>query len=131
MNLGTILYTWMFGELVGSDEFGNRYYRNSKDIRRLRERRWVMYKGPHEPSTVPPEWHAWIHHTAAQPLTESAAQAPSWQKPHQPNLTGTEQAYYPMPGGPGGSPVGSGAYQPWLPNAPGMTEEGQGEGGNG
>ena len=23
MNLGTILYSWRFGELVGSDEFGN------------------------------------------------------------------------------------------------------------
>ncbi len=54
MNLGTILYTWIFGELVGSDEFGNRYYHNPEDLRRGRERRWVMYKGDHEPSKVPP-----------------------------------------------------------------------------
>ncbi len=114
MNLGTILYTWIFGELVGSDEFGNRYYHNPEDLRRGRERRWVMYKGDHEPSKVPPEWHAWIHHTVPQPLTESAAQAPVWQKPHQPNLTGTEHAYYPMPGAPG-------PYEPWLPGSPGSA----------
>ena len=120
MNLGTILYTWIFGELVGSDEFGNRYYHNPKDLRRRRERRWVMYKGSHEPSKVPPEWHAWVHHTSPQPLTENAAQAPSWQKPHQSNPTGTEQAYYPMPGVPG-------PYEPWSPTG----HDGEGEGGDG
>jgi len=126
MNLGTIFYTWMFGELIGSDEFGNRYYRNQKDIRRGRERRWVMYRGAHEPSKVPPEWHAWVHHTVDQPLTESAAQAPSWQKPHQPNPTGTPAAYQPH--------AGEGGYEAWMPGntsaSPGAPPGSPGDTGN-
>ena len=47
MSLGTLLYTWLRGELVGTDQFGNRYYRE-KGGRPLvkgggmpsRERRW-------------------------------------------------------------------------------------------
>ena len=49
MSIGTRLYTWLRGELVGSDEFGNRYYREkgAKALRRgggleSRERRWVL-----------------------------------------------------------------------------------------
>ena len=28
MITGTLFYTWLHGKLVGTDEFGNRYYRN-------------------------------------------------------------------------------------------------------
>ena len=38
--LGTRFYTWRKGELVGSDEGGNRYYRE-----RGGDRRWVIYNG--------------------------------------------------------------------------------------
>ena len=70
MTIGTLLFTWWKGERVGTDEFGNRYYRE-KPGRQLRpgggrdsrERRWVLYKGEAEASKVPPEWHAWLHHT--------------------------------------------------------------------
>ena len=68
--LGTRLLTWLRGELVGTDDYGNRYYRLKGDKpqrlgggRFSRERRWVMYKGEPEGSKVPPEWHAWLHHT--------------------------------------------------------------------
>ena len=44
MNIGTVIYTWLRGELVGTDEFGNRYYRNRRK-RRGKEQRWVLYKG--------------------------------------------------------------------------------------
>src|SRR5579862_7546931 len=55
MTIGTRLFTWWKGELVGTDQFGNRYYRE-KPGRRLRagggresrERRWVLYKGTSE-----------------------------------------------------------------------------------
>ncbi len=67
--LGTWLLTWLRGAPVGTDEYGNRYYRLKGDKpRRLgggrfsRERRWVIYKGEAEGSKVPPEWHAWLHH---------------------------------------------------------------------
>ena len=54
---GTQLWTWWYGELVGQDEFGNRYYRTKGgkiDPTLLMERRWVIYHGEAEASTVPP-----------------------------------------------------------------------------
>ena len=45
---GTQFWTWMYGEKVGEDEFGNRYYRTrgGKIDRGLGfERRWVIYNG--------------------------------------------------------------------------------------
>src|SRR5256886_9928731 len=57
--LGTRLLTWLRGELVGSDAYGNRYYRLKGDKpKRLgggrfsRERRWVIYNGEPEGSKV-------------------------------------------------------------------------------
>ena len=35
---GTFLKTLFFGKYVGSDEYGNKYYKNKKD------ERWVIYK---------------------------------------------------------------------------------------
>ena len=65
--IGTWLLTWLRGARVGSDEYGNRYYRLKGDKpqrlgggRFSRERRWVIYKGDAEGSKVPPEWHAWL-----------------------------------------------------------------------
>ena len=57
---GTQLWTWRFGELVGSDEQGNRYYRTKGrkiDPTLGFERRWVIYNGVAEASRVPPSWH--------------------------------------------------------------------------
>ena len=119
MSLSTTLFTLFCGELVGTDEFGNKYYRNTKKRyeRHGRERRWVVFKGSDEASKVPPEWHAWLHHTVKEPLTEQAAQAKEWQKIHLPNMTGTKTAYRPS----GHDAVGGhraaadGDYQAWTP----------------
>ncbi len=56
MSVGTKLYTWLHGELVGRDQFGNRYYRAKGGAKRsdLKERRWVLYEGEPEASRVPP-----------------------------------------------------------------------------
>jgi len=117
MKIGTLLYTWLFGKLVGTDEWGNRYYRSKGGQRYGRERRWVLYDGKAEASKVPSEWHAWLHHTTEAPLTENAAQANPWQKPHMPNLTGTDAAY--KPGGqdrrPGEPARDTGGYERWTP----------------
>ncbi len=120
MSLGTRLFTMFNGKLVGTDEFGNKYYCSpkKKHDRHGRQRRWVMYNGMPEASKVPPEWHAWLHHTVDEPLTEEAAQAKPWQKRHLPNLTGTKGAYRPS----GHDTLGgqrastSGDYQAWEPN---------------
>lgn len=114
MHIGTLLYTWLKGELVGTDSFGNRYYRASGARLHGRERRWVLYRGRGEASKVPPEWHAWLHHMAERPLSELAAQPRPWQKPHLPNLTGTLGATFPA-GYDGARQPASADYRPWTP----------------
>ena len=102
---GTQLWTWLYGEFVGEDEFGNRYFRRRGgkiDATLLMERRWVIYNGVAEASTVPPSWHGWLHHTVDVPPTQEKYKPYPWQKPHRPNLTGT-------PGGPAADRFDAGA----------------------
>jgi NADH:ubiquinone oxidoreductase subunit len=120
--IGTRLLTWLRGELMGSDAYGNQYYRLKRDNpsgrgggRFSRERRWVIYKGEPEGSKVPPEWHAWLHHTVDE--VPGAWPHYAWEKPHEPNLTGTPQAYRP-PGSVlrgGHRARATGDYEPWMP----------------
>lgn len=116
MTIGTRLFSFLFGKCVGRDEFGHRYYIDRRSAGTKRERRWVIYKGEAEASRVPPEWHAWLHHNRAAP-PERTGSAYAWQKPHQPNLTGTDLAYRP----PGHVLAGgqrapqSGDYEAWSP----------------
>lgn len=116
--LGTLLYTLFKGARVGTDEFGNRYYRSRGARLHGRERRWVIYKGANEASKVPPEWHAWLHHTVDQPLTQFAAEARPWQQPHLANPTGTADAYRPsghdIQGGHRQATTAD--YEPWRPD---------------
>ncbi len=93
MSFGTWLYTLVKGDLVGVDLFGNQYYRSKGKKLNKRERRWVVYHGLSEASKVPAEWHAWLHHTFDEPLTEAAAKPFFWQQIHTPNLTGTLGAH--------------------------------------
>ncbi|MDP6573769.1 MAG: NADH:ubiquinone oxidoreductase subunit NDUFA12 [Rhodospirillales bacterium] len=117
MNTGTVIYTWLMGAQVGTDEFGNRYYRGKGRRLQGRERRWVLYKGGAEASKIPPEWHAWLHHTCEEPLSDSAAQPRPWQKEHVPNLTGTAKAYRPSGHDYRGGrrAPATGDYQAWRP----------------
>ena len=86
--IGTFIYTMIKGKFVGKDEFGNKYYSNSK------ERRWVVYKNIVDSSKIPAEWHLWIHFlTNNTPLTN--LNKFKWQKKHEENLTGTKGAYKP------------------------------------
>jgi NADH:ubiquinone oxidoreductase subunit len=102
MTLGTRLLTWLRGELVGIDAYGNRYYRErgAAPLQRgggrfSREKSWVIYNGEPEGSKVPPEWHAWLHHTVNEVPRADRPRYP-WEKPHQPNMTGRPNAYYPL-----------------------------------
>ncbi|MAI61206.1 MAG: NADH:ubiquinone oxidoreductase subunit NDUFA12 [Micavibrio sp. TMED27] len=107
-------------ELVGEDAMGNKYYRSSKPrAGSKRERRWVIYKGAPEASKVPPEWHGWLHHqTDAVPAEENESFRREWQKPHQPNMTGTNAAYRPpghiLEGGKRDKATGD--YEAWTPS---------------
>jgi len=118
MHLGTLFNTWLHGDLVGSDEFGNRYYRSKTKKARGREQRWILYRGKVEASRIPPEWHAWLHHTSAEPLTEQSTRQRDWQLEHSPNMTGTAAAYRPKGHAyqGGDRAAATGDYEAWSPN---------------
>jgi NADH:ubiquinone oxidoreductase subunit len=86
---GTRLKTLISGRLVGQDSFGNKYYKNKKG------ERWVIYANEIDASKIPVEWYSWIHNTPNKIQNEHDLKKYFWQKPHQPNLTGTKEAYYP------------------------------------
>ena len=87
--LGTKLKTFFFGKLVGTDSLGNRYYESKSG------KRWIIYSGEIDASKIPNEWYSWIHFTKNKIENNHDLKKYDWQKPHQPNLTGTEAAYYP------------------------------------
>jgi len=95
--VGTRWFTLWNGKLVGHDAFGNRYYEQTRIGKGAsRKKRWVMYKGLAEPSKVPPEWHGWLHYTLETPPEAGKLRRYIWQKPHLPNLTGTQGRYLPQ-----------------------------------
>ncbi|MGF1549002.1 MAG: NADH:ubiquinone oxidoreductase subunit NDUFA12 [Sphingomonadaceae bacterium] len=110
--IGTAIHTARHGIKVGSDHLGNIYYR-SKDGKR----RWVIYDGPNDASTVPPEWHGWLHGTFDELPEEFLPPRRGFERPPTPNLTGTDRAYRP-PGAiaTGGSRApATGDYEAWTP----------------
>ena len=108
---GTRLWARMRGEEVGRDEFGNVYYRG-KDGRRM-----VIYNGAAEATKIPPGWHAWMHKRTDEVPTEGSYRAHAWEKPYQPNLTGSAQAYRPDGSllAKGERPRVTGDYDAWSP----------------
>src|SRR5918999_701593 len=117
---GTQVWTALYGEFVGTDEFGNRYYRTKGgriDPTLGFERRWVTYNGVAEASTIPPSWHGWIHHMTDVPPTQEWVEPRPWWKPHRPNLTGTPGAQRPTGStlAQGRRPRATGDYKPWTP----------------
>lgn len=102
---------------VGTDQLGNKYYSAKPRKGYNRNRRWVIYKGEPEASNVPPEWHGWLHHQTDTVPDANSGYRRVWQKPHRPNLTGTDQAYRP-PGhvlSGGQRDKATGDYEAWKP----------------
>ncbi len=118
--LGTRLYTWRKGVFVGEDELGNRYYRErggKPDPALGLERRWVIFNGEAEASTIPPGWYGWMHHIIDTPPSEVAYEPREWEKPHRPNMTGSPAAYRPRGSQltPERRPRVTGDYDAWTP----------------
>ena len=106
--LGTFIYTLFAGKLIGRDQFGNKYYSNSKG------RRWVIYKDNIESSKIPPDWHSWIHFLKInKPSTEEKKFL--WQKQYEENLTGTARAYKPEGSLTSGLKKNMKKYEIWKP----------------
>jgi NADH:ubiquinone oxidoreductase subunit len=119
---GTQVWTALYGEFVGDDEFGNRYYRTKGrkiDPTLGFERRWVIYNDYAEASQIGPAWHGWMHHTVDTPPTEEPYKPWAWEKPHRPNLTGTPDAQRPTGStlAQGRRPKATGDYKAWVPGA--------------
>ena len=94
--VGTYLYTFLFCELVGTDEVGNKYY-----ISKLRNRdgcytRSVIYDGEVEPTSIPPMWHAWLSYVINDhPKSHRATRKGKSPIKRTSNTTGSPQAYQP------------------------------------
>ena len=86
---GTRIKTILFGKLIGSDEYGNKYYQSKKG------KRWVIYSITIDASKIPVEWYSWIHFMPNKIENIHKLEKHNWQKSHQANLTGTDSAYYP------------------------------------
>jgi NADH:ubiquinone oxidoreductase subunit len=109
---GTRLWIWRFGDYVGSDEFGNKYYQDRKA-----DRRYVTYAGYADASTIGQGWHGWMHHRTDVVPNKANYVAKSWELPHEANLTGTAAAYRPDGSllSKGERPRVTGDYDAWSP----------------
>lgn len=108
--LNTQFWTWRNGQKVGEDDQGNIFYQ-TKDGKR----RWVIYNGESEASRITPDWHGWLHHTWNEPPTKAPLAHRTWEKPHQPNLTGSAQAYRPAGSLLNAEPKKRRDYEAWQP----------------
>lgn len=124
-SIGTKIFTWLHGQKVGSDGQGNVYYRDKRGPLAAstqsmrRERRWVVFAGDADASRIPPEWHAWLHHTTDEVPPPGGPPRRPWMKEHQPNATGTALAYRP-PGHTlegGARARATGDYEAWTPGS--------------
>ncbi len=109
-SFGTQIFTWRKGQLVGADDQGNKYYRNSDDTKR-----WVIYNGLIEASRVSPDWHGWLHHTFDENPAEIPLAHKSWEKPHVENLTAHKNAYRPKGSIFATNPKAPRDYEAWQP----------------
>jgi len=87
--LGTKLKTIFSGKFVGNDSFGNKYYESKSG------KRWIIYNDEIDASKIPTEWYSWMHFTNNKIENKHELKKFKWQKPHQFNQTGTENAYHP------------------------------------
>ena len=114
----TRVLTWSKGEQVGVDAEGNKYYHERRVPTDRRRRRCVVYQGADEASRVPPGWRARLYYTVDKMPDPQNPTTKPWQEEQQPNLTGTDAAYWP-PGHTLGScrrAAATGDYEPWMPN---------------
>ena len=86
---GTFLKTLFFGKFVGSDEYGNKYYKNKND------ERWVIYSKNIEATRITSDWYLWIHHTIDK-IPDKNDTKYSWQKKHLENQTGSKNSFKPV-----------------------------------
>ncbi len=87
--LGTRISVFFFAKFVGRDIFGNKYYKTKNG------KRMVIYNGEVDATKIPNEWYSWIHFIPNKIQNIHELKKFEWQKPHKPNLTGSDKAYSP------------------------------------
>ena len=75
-----------FWKIVGSDELGNKYYESKNG------KRWVIYANTIDASKIPVEWYLGCILHLIKLEKNMNLKKYDWQKPHQSNLTGTEES---------------------------------------
>ena len=106
--IGTRIWSYFNGVLVGTDDQGNKYYKNKKDTKR-----WVIYSSVVESTLVNPEWNNWLRYTSLS--KPSSFEKHEWQIDHLPNLTGTNDAYDPENSKKEKQSVANDDYKKWSP----------------
>jgi NADH:ubiquinone oxidoreductase subunit len=86
---GTFLKTLFFGTYVGSDEYGNKYYKSKSN------ERWVVYSKNIEATKITTDWFLWMHHTIDK-IPDNKLNKFRWQKKHLPNQTGSKNSFKPV-----------------------------------
>ena len=62
MNIVSQILIRLSSNLIGEDQYGNKYYCQKKS-----DKRFVVFNGKVEASKIPPMWHAWLHKITNKP----------------------------------------------------------------
>lgn len=85
------------GTLVGTDQYGNKYYENNSYF--MARNRFVEYpyvdRLTFDASQVPSEWHRWLHNITDDPPTKVPPPERKFAQPRWVNTTGTKKEYVP------------------------------------
>nr|XP_002160276.3 probable NADH dehydrogenase [ubiquinone] 1 alpha subcomplex subunit 12 [Hydra vulgaris] len=85
------------GTHVGTDKFGNKYYKNNSYF--MGRNRFVEYpyKGrmEYDGTQIPPEWHAWMHYMTDDTPIINPPIVQKFARDHVTNMSGTKNAYIP------------------------------------
>ena len=85
------------GTLVGTDEYGNKYWENYSYM--YGRNRMVEYpyvdRLTYDGSQIPAEWHRWMHYMTDDPPTKVPPPDRKFYKPHEKNFSGTKKEYVP------------------------------------
>ena len=90
-NLGTLIYSFLFGKKVGQDKNGNKFYINKYNSKK----KWVIYNKLVDPTSLMVVWQIWLTNKKKDLPIELNSKNHIWQKERKPNYSGTKKSYHP------------------------------------
>jgi len=110
------LFIKLTSDFKGEDAFGNKYYESKRVNRSFnRKARYIVFSGEVEQSKTPANWFNWLHYQCDN-IPQNNNKKYSWERKHQPNLSGTKHAYYPDGHTLGDKQNIKKTYTSWSPN---------------